>query len=338
MGHGHKNAALSVVCIAILTLHMCSESGVLRTIRARTTQKIALVANKSSVRHEYVYPAKTVNEEDHQHFADASWTSPACKPSFLSNGQQIEKIVFHHMRKAGGTLLRQYLKKVCEEYNLTYRAYEGRGPPLDDGMENNTLYVTNLREPVSRTISHYKYDQRWDCKDLMKKSFQPSQGNLKRTLEDFIAEPHSTGNKEKRLWGCATNCYTRWVTGHHEPLDENCSSTLRKHEVTKLEEARDVLLKYNLILITEKMRYPKYTKKIEKMFGVRGLTKTKASPYCGRVSAAANEKLPLIIANETLKRLNDCVTPDSTLYKQLTTCPEGFRFPKFSKEHFSLQK
>jgi len=95
-----------------------------------------------------------------------------------------------------------------------------------------------------------------------------------------------------------------------------------------------MLLKYNLIIVNEKLQDKDYRRQIEKMFGLRGLARKKVYPTCARESAVANEKNPLLISNDTMKRIEDCNTPDSVLYRQMTTCPDGFHFPKFNKSLF----
>ena len=80
----------------------------------------------------------------------------------------IRRIVFFHMRKAGGTTLRQYLQRVAKFWGLEFKVYEG-GLILQDSNNNNndndeieipssrndTLYVTHLRHPISRLVSHF---------------------------------------------------------------------------------------------------------------------------------------------------------------------------------------
>jgi len=265
---------------------------------------------------------------------NATWTSPACKPRFLINGQPIKRIFFLHMRKAGGTVIRKYLKHVSEKYNLAFQAREGHRT-VEDPMDSATLYVANLRQPVARALSHYKYDQRWACTDLKNESFVPTNDNNKSSLEDFLVNEGNKSKIDKALWSCASNCYTRWATGNFQKLAKTCSNKLRRHEVERITEARDMLFKYNLIVITEKLREDNYIRHIEAMFGVPGLAQKQAFPACAKKSQAANKQVPLMLSNKTLQKIVDCNTPDSVLYAQLTTCPQGFEFPKYDKSFFS---
>lgn len=124
--------------------------------------------------------------EELQQEPDYAKISPACRPRFLSNGHKINRIFFLHMRKAGGTTIRRYLLKVAKHYNITFEVAEGY-KTRQLTMDANTLYVTNLREPVARVISNYKYDLRWDCKLLLHKDkFQASYNNTRGiSLEEF---------------------------------------------------------------------------------------------------------------------------------------------------------
>ena len=105
-------------------------------------------------------------------FYDGQRSSPACKPHFdlatkdAENNQTIfingadapkfTRLYFHHLRKAGGTSMYYYLKKVALTHNLTF-VHNEYGPSEIPGTHSEpTFYVTHLREPVSRSISHFK--------------------------------------------------------------------------------------------------------------------------------------------------------------------------------------
>jgi hypothetical protein len=260
-------------------------------------------------------------------------TSPACQPRlFERNKRPIRRIFFLHMRKAGGTVIRKYLKKVAALYGLEYQAREGRKTAKQE-MDPHTLYVTNLREPNARTISNYKYDQRWHCQKLKKSSFVPSLNNTRQSFETFLYNG-GRHNGQASLWTCATNCYTRWASGDYKPLSKTCSSKLRKKEIKRIREACNQLSKYNFIFIAEHLRDPHYIQNVERMFGVSGLAKRKRYPACAKVSAQANAKIPLELSNETRHHLEECNIPDTALYRQMTTCPQGFDFSQFNMSVF----
>jgi len=61
---------------------------------------------------------------------------------------------------AQGTTLRRYFEKVAAHHGLEYEAVEffhAEDPSSHhDHDDEATLYVTHLREPVARSISHFK--------------------------------------------------------------------------------------------------------------------------------------------------------------------------------------
>lgn len=239
------------------------------------------------------------------------------------------------MRKAGGTVIRKYLQQVAKTHGLEYQAREGR-KTVEHPIRPGTLYVTNLREPNARTISHYKYDQRWSCTKLRKSSFIPSLNNTRSSFEHFL-HSNDKHTSTSALWACATNCYTRWATGNYKPLSNTCSNKLGRDEITRIQEARDQLLQYHLIIVSEWLRDPHYIHQVENMFGVQGLAGKKVYPICAKASARANEEIPLVITNETLTRLQDCNMPDTALYRQLTFCPNDglLDFPLYNRSLFA---
>eukprot|EP00563_Minutocellus_polymorphus_P020240 CAMPEP_0197718964 /NCGR_PEP_ID=MMETSP1434-20131217/2905_1 /TAXON_ID=265543 /ORGANISM="Minutocellus polymorphus, Strain CCMP3303" /LENGTH=299 /DNA_ID=CAMNT_0043303659 /DNA_START=102 /DNA_END=1001 /DNA_ORIENTATION=- len=236
---------------------------------------------------------------------------PVCLPGRRFDPTQYDEIYMLHMRKAGGTTMRVFLKRVAETHNLTLRVSEGEPDTTTVDWER-TFRVTNLRHPIQRAISHYKYDQRWRCssastESLKRRKFVPSERNVKRTFEDFLhVGDRQTPNSRHphRLWTCATNCLARWATGHAAYVDvAHDTETAR----TLLEDAYNALCQYDLIVNTEWLANETYRVAIEKFFGVDGLydatQKASKKLFCAKKSRAANAKVPLVIWNETQKDL-----------------------------------
>jgi len=82
---------------------------------------------------------------------------------------------------------------------------------------NNTFYVTNIREPISRSISHFKYQGRWDCHDLVfasKKNFTPTEENANSLLtwnrtaghEESKCKIKGRKKKKKTMYFFLGNC------------------------------------------------------------------------------------------------------------------------------------
>lgn len=93
------------------------------------------------------------------------WKSPACYPHFnipLPNGgwtntMKFKRLYFYHTRKAGGTSMSIYLRKVALKYGLEYKEQEWYEMEEPGEYENATFYVTSLREPVSRMVFYTFY-------------------------------------------------------------------------------------------------------------------------------------------------------------------------------------
>jgi len=123
--------------------------------------------------------------------------SPVCHPHFnlalpnnkWSNTTKFNRIYFYHSRKAAGSTVHKYLRKVADKYGIELKAVEWSGmeePGTSyENNNTNTFYVTNIREPISRSISHFKYQGRWDCHDLVfanKRKFVPTEENANSLL------------------------------------------------------------------------------------------------------------------------------------------------------------
>ena len=139
-------------------------------------------------------------EISHSDYFDEFWKDKSVpKPT---------KIKFLHMRKAGGTTIHKYLKDVVESKKTSFLEYdvcEGAKKCLelnfmDDGYHryynderNSTLYgesipwdssgktfyVTHIREPVARALSHYKYEKRFKCQTSLSHRFKSCQNPLR---------------------------------------------------------------------------------------------------------------------------------------------------------------
>lgn len=245
---------------------------------------------------------------------------PTCQVQNIE-GRTFDRIHFLHMRKAGGTALRMYFKKLEKKHKIPVHVDEGPEIPEKPGDYNNTFYVTVIREPVARSISQYKFDQRWDCQSQLKRiapkgNFVPSNENQINSFEDFVRNP-SRSHPEIRgpLWICSSNCYARWATGVLYPNESNVSNEVL------LRQARDVLSQYNLILVQEWMKDADYRKAVSSLFRMK-LGSSERFAQCARQSRAANDQVPLVMANKTLQELKDNNKVDSALFSELTSSCE----------------
>uniref|UniRef100_A0A7S1BY30 Uncharacterized protein n=1 Tax=Corethron hystrix TaxID=216773 RepID=A0A7S1BY30_9STRA len=263
-------------------------------------------------------------------------TSPVCMP-FFPQDQKIERIYFAHMRKAGGTTIRAYLQKVAKKYGLKLDVSEGRRAEAPGIKNNNTFYVTNLREPVDRSVSHWKYSFRWNCKDLSKAKKSGFRNITKeKSFEEYVQfselksrelcqskSDRMSSKKRFTMWNCAINCYTRWFT------DTNCVIDFNRSK----KKAQAIISSYNLVIILEYLKKPEYVKAIEDIFEVGGF-KPKGA-FCARPSKKANDMYPPPpMSDETLKMITESNAQDIALYNELKHCPTGFNFPKFDEKYF----
>lgn len=136
----------------------------------------------------------------------------------------------------------------------------------------------------------------------------------------------------QRFWlgNCAVNCYTQWFSGLSCPkwnitIDQQYAVAKRR------------VLRYNLIVVVEKLRDPAYVQAIEQMFGVAGIT-ARSVPYCERPSHKANSNNPLVIQNSTLQRLAKLNSLDIGFYNELGSCLDDstYNFPKWNPDRFEI--
>ena len=232
----------------------------------------------------------------------------------------IRRIFFAHTRKAGGTYVKNILTYVSKLYNLTLVKVEGL-QGWESPQRQDTLYVTNLRHPVSRIISDYKYEGRWDCGQIVSnRTFQPTLENS-QSLKSFIeksAKPNGckSNNKDHTLmWRCSRLCYLRTFGGKKF----NC---LRKDDLMYNYKTALSRLKnhFHLVVITEWLHDATYRESLLQYFGINPNLKFDKMMYCGKESKHWNTKFPVTIKNDTLQKLYRVNALDIQLYNKLISC------------------
>ena len=266
--------------------------------------------------------------------------SPLCQlrlPSFASHNDNqtttmIRRIYFAHMRKAGGTTINWYLRKVAQHYGLQYKRMEGK--PFnetlhDDHLRSDTFYVTHVRDPIQRMISHYEYDGRWPCSKLVEKNstFLPTQNNSKSIVDwlyQFNASTQHRQHKHKEvLWYCTENCYTRWLALPHHLSSPHISSydDLKRRAIQAAH-------RYHLILVLEWLQDPHYVKQLEAFFGVKGLQGRPKGMYCYKASKQANAITPAAYDSSIFQLLSERNAVDYSLLNELESCSkDGVQIP-----------
>ena len=194
---------------------------------------------EAALKHTGSRPAHVVDMLNRSaHFNVSRHRSPACHPHFdlaapsggwARNGTKFKRIYFYHARKAGGSSVNKYLAKVADHYGveLKYTEWSEMEEPgtHDDAA---TFYVTHLREPVERAISHFKYQGRWPCRDLTRwgKSLRGKKKKKKRDKagNDALWTPTADNANSIETWN---------RTGGHRDLQchrHNDPETHRKRD------------------------------------------------------------------------------------------------------------
>jgi hypothetical protein len=250
---------------------------------------------------------------------------PTCRLYNIHN-RTINRIYFLHMRKAGGTSLRSYFFQVARKHHVEFVVAEGLRQPEQPGDDANTLYITNIRPPIARAISSYKYERRWLCRTQLQYMynnsrnndqdgalFVPTLNNTYMSLDNYTRSHHYRSHD---LWICASNCYARWATGRPEHVEYDNPVQLQELE----QAARASLWNYNIIIVTEWLyQNPDYVKSIESIFGVKHPHRT-VDMMCGKEAAAANQQFPLLVQPQELELLAKVNQVDLQLYQDLTAC------------------
>ena len=262
--------------------------------------------------------------------------SPVCKPHFGTSSRSIRRIVLFHTRKAGGTTLFHYLKKVAKHYNIAFEHIEAT--PIEmPGNRSDTLCVTHLRHPVSRVISGFKYEGRWPCQQVItNQSYVPTAENAVDFDTWIEATPCKVRmlNDVPTLWECSTNCYIQWLN-----YDQFRKPTCRLEDVSATPEsysrALSAALKFHIIIDVERLfQMQGYGTSIERVFGVPGLVGSQSWMYCGKASRRANQQVPLVVKNSTIKDLRQRNQADLSLFQNLTTCHGPIQFPTSTLAEF----
>lgn len=239
------------------------------------------------------------------------------------------RIYFYHIRKAGGTMIRKYLKRVASKHRIDLTVQEHKYAREDVGSHPHTFYVTNLRDPVERAVSHFKYEGRWDCRQLVKNhSFVANKFNAR----DFQSWNQTGGflpsscQEPFSFHECAVNCYIQSFSG------EGCTQDKWQSEYNL---AMERLFRYNLVFVYEKFKDPNYIHAIENFFGVDGFNQA-SDMFCGWQAHAANKRNPLLVRFDHMLELTRLNQMDIQLFQETTWCVgEEYAFPTFEAQKFA---
>lgn len=284
-----------------------------------TTPENVLIANNDKETESSSPVLDEIQVWQQQYLQD--FTSPVCLPGRRENHDMIRRLYFSHTRKAGGTTFRNLFDRIARHKKWQLDIREGKAGEAP--VRNDTLYVTNLRDPMARVLSAFYYEGRWKCRQLVRNhSFVPTAENA-ASFQEFLAKCSENKDRfqcgrKKRLWGCAENCYLRWFG---QPF--NCL----KDPLASYQSALQKLLGYDLIIITEFLKDPGYVRGLLGYFGIHNEKLAKDLPgFCTKQSRHWNKVYPTVVSNDSLAELEQLNQLDTLLYRTLTTCPDGIQF------------
>ncbi len=137
---------------------------------------------------------------------------------------------------------------------------------------------------------------------------------------------------------CAVNCYCQWFSGSCPTRDNPIEVPMKD----QYEIAKNKLLRYNFIVITEMLQHPNYVDAVERFFGVPGLIPSReVHPWCEVESRYSNERVPLVIQNESLESLIRQNEIDIGLYHEMRDCldiDEANDFPAWDEKRFEMNE
>lgn len=88
------------------------------------------------------------------------------------------------------------------------------------------------------------------------------------------------------------------------------------------------------------LRHPEYAAAVERFFGVPGVAERGNHPFCEEESHYSNERVPLVIQNETLKNLTNLNEIDIGLYHEMRDCfnESYYEMPAWDPDRFETDK
>jgi len=213
-------------------------------------------------------------------------------------------IYLYHTRKAAGTSIRDILSFIASDWHIPY--YETEGVVMKKNLVNHhgLLTVTSLRHPISRILSLYWYEHVGWYDGILK------QTNRCKTLQEWTqAWLDGSPWKDKFV---AKNPYSNYVEienyyvkmligwqGHSSSSSRGLGgggASRRRVGMKELEEAKAVLRKFDLVLLSEWMGDSTQVEAMNALFPGRGRI---AAGHKVRGDFKAKERLtPKLAADE----------------------------------------
>lgn len=189
-----------------------------------------------------------------------------------------------HMRKAGGTTLRNYLSALVENdrEQLVYVA-EGRTFNVSCFHDQGEMMIlTSLRQPLARILSSYWYEGRYDYKPaplvpgtdpaLAAAIYDETKAKaaVPLSFQDWVRYVRQmdyirwTRASARGVWYSVDNYYVQTLTNRYR---HNTYAEVGKHDY---ELARRVLASFDVVMITEWMGWANQTAYVQESLGEKG--------------------------------------------------------------------
>ena len=175
-------------------------------------------------------------------------------------------VFLFHTRKAAGTTMRRAVGALCKEKGYTLMVAEGANINshdhkgyFGDNEKDRPLSVISIRDPVARAESLVRMNKHSPITASSTLMQQIHQLNCR-------SEPSRTTPLQIGMWDCAQEFYVKSLIGTESknPDDLNWESV----SDADLEKAKARLANFDVILITDWLKYPETSQYLSKTFDV----------------------------------------------------------------------
>ena len=190
------------------------------------------------------------------------WVKPA--EDFDDKTSNLDVFLFH-ARKAAGTTMRRTVGALCKAKGYTLKVAEGvninsndHKDYFGDSDKDRPLSVISIRDPVARAESLVR---------MNKHSAEFTSSTLLQEIHalNCKSEPKSATTLHIGMWNCAQEFYVKSLIGTESksPADSDWKSV----SDADLEKAKARLANFDVIVVTDWLKYPEMSQYLSKAFG-----------------------------------------------------------------------